>query len=47
MLNEAKIPDGYWREAVYTTVYVQNIVHHRVNDDKTPYELWFARLASI
>ena len=23
MLNEAKIPDGYWREAIYTVVYVQ------------------------
>ena len=22
MINEAKLLDGYWREAVYTTVYV-------------------------
>ena len=24
MLNEAKLPNGYWREAIYTNVYVQN-----------------------
>ena len=47
MLNEAKLPDGYWREAVYTVVYVQNIGQLRLNSDKTPYELWFGRPASI
>ena len=24
MINEAKIPDGYWREARYIVVYIQN-----------------------
>ena len=24
MLNEAKHPEGYWREEIYTTIYVQN-----------------------
>ena len=43
MLNEAKIPDGYWREATYTTVYVQNRGQIRVNSDKTPYELWLGK----
>ena len=47
MLNEAKIPNVYWREAIYTTVYVQNIGQLRVNSDKNPYELWFGRLTSF
>ena len=43
MLNEAKLHDGYWREAAHTIVYVQNRGKIRVNSDKTPYELWFGR----
>ena len=43
MLNEAKIPNGYWRESIYTIVYVQNRGHLRVNGDNSPYELWFRR----
>ena len=46
MLNEAKIPDGYWREAIYTVVYVQNRGKLRVNSDKT-HELWFGRTTSV
>ena len=45
MLNEAKLPNGYWREAVYTDVYVQNRGQLRVNSDKTSYEIWFERPA--
>ena len=47
MLNEEKIPDGYWREVVYTTIYIQNRRQLRVNSDKTPYELWFGRPTSV
>ena len=47
MLNDAKLHDGYWREVVYTVVYVQNRGQLKVNSDKTPYELWFGRPASI
>jgi hypothetical protein len=43
MLNEAKLPNIYWREAIYTIVYILNISQLRVNHDKTPYELWFGR----
>ena len=43
MLNEEKLLDGYWREAVYTIVYIQNKGQLRVNSNKTPYELWFGR----
>ena len=47
MLNEAKIPNGYWREAIYIVVYIQNRGQLIVNSDKTPCEIWFGRLASI
>ena len=47
MLNEAKIIDGYWREAVYTSVYIQNKGQLKMNSDNTLYELWFGRPASI
>ena len=43
MLNEAKLPDGCWREAISTTAYVQNKGKLKLNSDKTPYELWFGR----
>jgi hypothetical protein len=47
MLNEAKLPDIYWREAVYTTMYILNRAQLRVNHNKTPYELWFGRPTSV
>ena len=47
MLNEAKLSDSFWREVVYTTVYIRDRVQLRVNKDKTPYELWYGRPASV
>jgi transposase InsO family protein len=47
MLNEANLPDIYWREVMYTTVYIINRGQLRVNHDKTPYDLWYGRLASV
>ena len=43
MLNEAKLSNSFWREAVYTTIYTLNRGQIRVNKDKTPYELWYGR----
>ena len=39
--------DSYWKEVVYTTVYILNRGKLRVNKDKTPYELWYGRPASV
>ena len=47
MLNEAKLPDGYWREAVYKNVYIKNRGQLKVNSNKTSYELWFKRPNSV
>ena len=47
MLNEAKLLDSFWREALYTVVYILNRGKLRVNKDNPPYELWYGRLSSV
>jgi hypothetical protein len=47
MLNEAKLSDRYWREAVNIILYILNIHQLEINSNKTPYELWFGRDPSI
>jgi hypothetical protein len=47
MLNEEKLSDGYWREAVSTQIYILNRAQLRVNSDKNPYEIWFGRAPSV
>jgi hypothetical protein len=40
MLNQAKLSDIFWREEVYTTVYILNRAQIQTNNDKTRYQLW-------
>jgi hypothetical protein len=47
MLDEAKILDIYWREAIYTTIYILNKAQLRVNHENKPYKSWFGRATSI
>ena len=47
MLNEAKLSDSFWKEVVYTIVYILNIGKLEVNKDKTPFELWYGRPALV
>ena len=47
MMNETKLPDTFWREAVIITVYILNRAQIRVNSSKTPYEIWKGRLVTI
>jgi hypothetical protein len=47
MLNEGKMSDIFWREAVYTIVYILNRGKIKVNSDNTTYELWKVRPTSI
>jgi hypothetical protein len=47
MINERNIAQTYWVEVIHTTVHILNKVHLRPHSDKTPYELWFGRPASI
>jgi hypothetical protein len=47
MMNERNIPQIYWVEAIHTTIHILNKDHLRPQSEKTPYELWFGRPASI
>jgi hypothetical protein len=47
MMNEKNIGQTYWVEAIHTVVHVLNKAHLRPQSDKTPYELWLGRPASI
>ena len=46
-MNEMNISQTYWPKAIHTVVHILNKAHLRPNINKTPYELWFARPASI
>jgi hypothetical protein len=47
MLNGEKLLDIFWRELIYIDVYILNRGKIRVNDEKTPYELWKGRPTSV
>jgi hypothetical protein len=47
MMNERNIPQTYWVEEIHAVVHIINKSHLRPHSDKTPYELWFGRPASI
>jgi hypothetical protein len=47
MMNEKNIGQTYWVEAIHTAIHVLNKAHLRPQSDKTPYELWYGRPASI
>ena len=43
MLNEAKLPDKFWTDVIYSVVHILNRAQLRPNHEKTSYELWFDR----
>jgi hypothetical protein len=47
MMNERNIPQTYWVEEIHTSIHILKKAHLRPHSDKTPYELWFERPASI
>jgi hypothetical protein len=47
MLNEDKLTDKFWRNEIHTVFRILNRAQLRPNHDKTPYELWFGRPASV
>ena len=46
-MNEKKIGQTYWVEVIHTTIHILNKGHLRPHSNKTPYELWNGRPASI
>jgi hypothetical protein len=47
MLDESKVPRTFWGEVVQTVFNSLNKPHIRVNNTKTPYEIWYGRSTSI
>ena len=47
MLLAANLQPKFWKEAVGTIVYTLNRTQLRPNNEKTPYELWKGRPASV
>lgn len=47
MLDESGTPHTLWGEATHTTMNILNKAHIWVNNDKTPYELWFCKPPAI
>jgi hypothetical protein len=47
MMNEKNIAQTYCVEEIHTTIHILNKSHLSPQSDKTPYELWFGRPASI
>jgi hypothetical protein len=47
IMNEKNIGQTYWVEAIHTTIHILNKANLRPHSDKTPYELWYGRPASI
>lgn len=47
MLNEAKLPNKFWKEVVHTVVYILNRAQIRVRTAYTPYELWNRKIANV
>jgi hypothetical protein len=47
MVNEKNIGQTYWVEEIHTIVQILNKSHLIPHSDKTPYELWYGRPASI
>jgi hypothetical protein len=47
MLMDSKLTNTFWRQAVNTTVHIQNRLMNIKNTDKTPYDLWKGRPTNV
>ena len=47
MLNEAKLPDKFWKEVVHIALYILNRAQIRVRTAHTPYELWNGKITNV
>jgi hypothetical protein len=47
MMSERGISQTFWVEVVHMAIHILNKAHLSLNSDKTPYDLWFGRPASI
>ena len=47
LLNESKLNDKFWGQAVHTAVHIMNRGFLRSKTDKTPYKLWTGRVTNV
>ncbi len=47
MMKENNIYQTFSVEAIHTTIHILKQSHLRLKNDKTPYELWFGRHATV
>jgi hypothetical protein len=47
MIDESKVPNRFWEVVIRNTINILKKSHIRVNNNKTPYELWHGRSGSI
>lgn len=47
MLQDAKLDNKFWCQAVLATIHILNRSLLRTNNEKTPYELWIGILANL
>jgi hypothetical protein len=47
MLNESKLSNILWPQAIHTSFHILNRILLRNNYDKTPYQLWKGRITSV
>ena len=47
MLNESRLSNMFWPQAVHTAIYILNRILLRNNNDKTPYHVWKGGPGSI
>ena len=47
MLDESGIPTTLWGQAAFTVVTILNKANVQVNNDQTPYELWYGKPPTI
>jgi hypothetical protein len=47
MMCDQDLPASLWAEATGTTIYVQNIYHHAILDQKTPEEVFTSEKSNI
>ena len=47
MLDESRTPATFWGEAAFIVVTILNKANVQVNNDQTPYELWYGKPPTV
>lgn len=47
MMYKGNLPEQNWTKLVHTKVHILNKVYLRPNSGKTPYGMWYGKLATL